>query len=113
LHCRRATEPKKAGFPFEGTFGSDTSVLMSGVMFPYPLPRSDAALPQIGAKGQDLKSAALICVDVLHGQPRYRAFSSDVEVEQRDQDDAGDNRSHSDEGQCEAIGRCRRNIALQ
>jgi hypothetical protein len=36
-----------------------------------------------------------------------RAFSSDVDVEQRDQDDAGGNDSHSDEGQCDAIGRRR------
>ena len=38
---------------------------------------------------------------------RYRAFSCDVDVEQRGQDDARDNDSHGDEGQCETIG-CRR-----
>ena len=43
----------------------------------------------------------------LRARAAGRAFSSDVDVEQRDQDDAGGNDSHSDEGQCDAIGRRR------
>ena len=35
------------------------------------------------------------------------SFSSDVDVEQREQDEAGGNDSHSDEGPCDAIGRRR------
>src|SRR3954463_6730132 len=41
------------------------------------------------------------------------AFSSDVDIEQREQDDAGGNDSHSDEGQCEAISHRRRSITSQ
>jgi len=37
----------------------------------------------------------------------YRAFSSDVDVEQRGYDEAGGNDPKSDEGQREAIGRRR------
>ena len=43
----------------------------------------------------------------LRTRAAERAFSSDVDVEQRDQDDAGGNEPHSDEGQCDAIGRRR------
>jgi hypothetical protein len=44
------------------------------------------------------------CLDALHGQPGIAHPSSEVDVEERDQDDAGGNDSRSDEGQCEAIG---------
>jgi hypothetical protein len=43
----------------------------------------------------------------LRARAAGRAFSSDVDVEQRDQDDAGGNDSRSDESQCDAIGRRR------
>ena len=49
-------------------------------------------------------------ISLIYTQPQinadnHRAWSSDVDVEQRDQDDAGDNNSYGDECQREAIGR--------
>jgi hypothetical protein len=60
--------------------------------------------PKINADGALTRQLAN---EVLRARAAGRAFSSDVDVEQRDQDDAGGNDSHSDEGQCDAIGRRR------
>jgi hypothetical protein len=50
----------------------------------------------------------------LRASAAGRSFSSDVDVEQRDQDDAGGNDSRTDEGHCDAvageISRCSKTI---
>jgi hypothetical protein len=46
-------------------------------------------------------------INCFSSQTTCIEHSSDVDVEERDQDDAGGNDSHGDEGQGEAIGRRR------
>jgi hypothetical protein len=94
--------------------GTDSSIDGRRVFGDSVLGREHAGLDfDIAFLGLDVKMNAdgaltrQLANEDLRTRAAGRAFSSDVDVEQRDQDDAGGNDCHSDEGQCDAIGRRR------